>query len=189
VPFVVLVLAVLLNCIVPASFARPAVIYEAEPYLTTALTFVAPTTRWELKQRFVERQTLAYYYAPEESDIWCVDMRYTVQLIDPVNEPLGWRRWSRVIVENMVHNAANQYMQTLGNVTQEEVLEALTEIFQDPEIQQAIIDAFTTAFSSRYGGITFPVEMQATLSIRRIEVTARHVPMSEYREYVEGREK
>jgi hypothetical protein len=187
VPFVVLILAVLLNCIVPASFARPAVI---GPEVTTSLTFVPPWQRWSLKQRFMDEQILSVYFAPDENDIWCVDLRLTIRLTDPVNEPIGWRRWVRVMLDNMVDRATNAYIQAMETgLAIEQVRDALTEIFLEPEIQAAIIKAFSEAFNAKFGALTFPIEIQGSLRIQQIDITARHVPMSEYREYIEKREK
>lgn len=155
-PIFCLFLVVVLNSVVIASPAYPAIITHGpcRDRVFEKPTIVFPFTRWTTRPRFYSGSVVAYFDAIEDKEIWVLKATYSVKHEDISQEVEGWRLWLENVLSNYVVMMKNSfYTIAPANMTNEERVAFLTDNFSDPNLLLEIGNALMVNFNKAHEGL------------------------------------
>jgi len=176
--FIVL-LALVLNSVVFATYKTPAVVWAKEPYVVSDVSVTYPWVKWEQRPRIVEGLLISYFTMIGDAELWVVKAEYSVDFRDPYQDIEEADRWMGNVLNYFVDAISTQIQISVpANLEGDEVVEFMAINMSVPDVMQEIEKALNNWFSQKY----------SDAKLQWVKVTVEKIKVSEYQDYIRDRQ-
>jgi len=162
---------ILLNSVVLAFPARPAVISGS--YIVKRPILVFPGTKWEWRKEYHTGSIIGLLAVPEdEKSIWVVRIAYRAWHSNMLRDPGPWHSWMSARLNWLVSRISEEVWQDFApEMSQDERAAEMVAVFQNPELRDVLKEVLTNHFNEHHEGIM-------KLSVVRLEIV--EMPIGDY---------
>jgi len=178
IPILIVLLSLVANSVVFATYKTPAVVWSKEPYVVDNISVVYPWVKWEQKPRIVEGLLMSYFTMAGDAEVWVVKAEYSVDFKDPYQDIEEVDRWMGNVLNYFVDAISTQIQISIPEgLTDEGVVDYMAVNMMLPGVTGEIEKALNNWFNQKY----------TDAKLQWVKITVEKIKVTEYQDYIQGK--